>query len=154
EGAIQTLAERGISAKRIPVACGFHSPVVSRAAATFAGYLETIALGEPQLSVWSNSTAGLYPSGESEQVRALLAGQIAESVRFVEQVESMYAAGARIFVEAGPGRVLSQLVSRIVGERPHLAVPCDAPGEPGLRRLLIALSALAAAGVPVDMMAL
>src|SRR5207244_2144898 len=60
------------------------------------------------------------------------------------------AAGARVFVEAGPGRVLTGLVSRILGDRPHTAVACDAQGEPGLRRLMLALAELAAAGVPVD----
>jgi acyl transferase domain-containing protein/NAD(P)H-dependent flavin oxidoreductase YrpB (nitropropane dioxygenase family)/NAD(P)-dependent dehydrogenase (short-subunit alcohol dehydrogenase family) len=153
EAAVETLVARGISAKRIPVACGFHSPVVAAAAANFAAHLETITLGDPRLPVWSNTTASPYPDG-SEQTRALLAGQVAQSVRFVEQIESMYAAGARIFIEAGPGRVLSQFVGKILGERPHLAVPCDVPGEAGLRRLLIALATLAVAGVSVDTSAL
>ena len=154
DAAVEKLMERGISAKRIPVACGFHSPVVSRAAGAFAAQLETIAIGEPQLPVWSNTTASPYPGGESERTRALLADQIAQPVRFVEQIESMYAAGARIFVEAGPGRVLSQLAGKILGERPHIAVPCDVPGESGLRRFLIALATLAVAGVQVDTTAL
>jgi acyl transferase domain-containing protein/NAD(P)H-dependent flavin oxidoreductase YrpB (nitropropane dioxygenase family)/NAD(P)-dependent dehydrogenase (short-subunit alcohol dehydrogenase family)/acyl carrier protein len=153
EAAVETLVARGISAKRIPVACGFHSPVVAAAATTFAAHLQTIALGEPQLPVWSNTTASPYPVGE-ERTRALLADQVAQSVRFVEQIESMYAAGARVFIEAGPGRVLSQLVGKILGERPHVAVPCDIPGEPGLRTLLAALATLSVAGVAVDTTAL
>jgi len=62
----------------------------------------------------------------------------------------MYEAGARVFVEAGPGRVLTALVGKILGDRAHTAVACDAQGEPGLRRLMFALAELAAAGVPVD----
>ncbi|HEX3349722.1 MAG TPA: beta-ketoacyl synthase N-terminal-like domain-containing protein, partial [Acetobacteraceae bacterium] len=154
EAAVETLVARGTSAKRIPVACGFHSPVVAAAATKFAAHLATIELGEPKLPVWSNSTASPYPDGADEQTRALLAGQVAQPVRFVEQIESMYAAGARIFVEAGPGRVLSQLVGKILGERPHVAVPCDIAGEPGVRRLLIAMATLAVAGVAVDTTAL
>ncbi len=42
------------------------------------------------------------------------------------QIEAMYAAGARVFVEAGPGRVLTELVGKILGDRPHVAVACDA----------------------------
>ncbi|HEY4434169.1 MAG TPA: beta-ketoacyl synthase N-terminal-like domain-containing protein, partial [Candidatus Cybelea sp.] len=86
EAAVQTLVARGISAKRIPVACGFHSPVVARAATTFAAHLDTIAFGEPQVPVWSNITANPYPNGDGERTRALLAGQVAHSVRFVEQI--------------------------------------------------------------------
>ncbi len=153
EAAIETLTARGLSAKRLPVACGFHSPVVARAATTFADHLATIALGDPRLPVWSNSSASPYPTG-ADDIRALLAGQVAESVRFVEQIESMYAAGARVFVEAGPGRVLTNLVGKILEGRPHVAIPCDVPGEPGLHRMLVALATLAVAGVPVDASAL
>ncbi|MGB7799111.1 MAG: SDR family NAD(P)-dependent oxidoreductase, partial [Pseudonocardiaceae bacterium] len=85
---------------------------------------------------------------------ATLATHIAEPVRFVEQIEAMYAAGARVFVEAGPGRVLTQLIGTILRDRPYVAVATDVPGEPGLRRLLRVLGELAVKGVPVDPTAL
>jgi acyl transferase domain-containing protein/NAD(P)H-dependent flavin oxidoreductase YrpB (nitropropane dioxygenase family)/NAD(P)-dependent dehydrogenase (short-subunit alcohol dehydrogenase family)/acyl carrier protein len=154
ESALETLNSRGISTKRIPVACAFHSPVVAAAAETFANFLETITVGEMRFPVWSNVSASSYPTGDDKQARDLLARQIAQPVRFAEQIESMYAAGARIFVEAGPGRVLSQLIAKILGDRQHIAVPCEIPGEPGLRQMLIALATLAVAGVPVDTLAL
>ncbi|MDB6099134.1 MAG: beta-ketoacyl synthase, partial [Gammaproteobacteria bacterium] len=150
EAAVETLIARGISAKRIRVACGFHSPVVAAAVTQFAAHLETITVGEPRFPVWSNSAASPYPSSDDVQTRALLAEQVAQPVRFVEQIEGMYAAGARIFIEVGPGRVLTQLVDKILGERPHVAVPCDVPGEPGLRRLLISLATLAVAGISIN----
>ncbi|WP_083734768.1 hypothetical protein [Actinomadura sp. CNU-125] len=53
-------------------------------------------------------------------------------------------AGARTFVEAGPGGALTGLVGAILGDRPHTTVGCD-----GLHGLLDSL-VLAAAGVPVD----
>ena len=43
----------------------------------------------------------------------------------------MYDDGARIFVEVGPRSVLTGLVGRILGERPHLAIPVDQPGRGG-----------------------
>src|SRR5439155_9242565 len=135
------------------VACAFHSPVVATAAGAFAHLLEGHEVTTPSYPVWSNMTAAPYPDQPAE-MRRLLAGQVANPVRFVEQVEAMYAAGARVFVEAGPGRVLTGLVGRILGDRPHLAVCCDVPGEPGLPRLLGALAELAVAGVPVDPAAL
>jgi len=46
--------------------------------------------------------------------------------------------------------VLTQLVGRILGDRPHTAVACDASGENGIRRFLLALAELATAGVAVD----
>src|SRR6185503_4097352 len=78
-----------------------------------------------------------------------LAGQVAEPVKFAQEVVAMYEAGARVFVETGPSQVLTRLVGDVLGNRPHVAIACDG-GEPGVRPLLRALGALAAAGVPVD----
>ncbi|MFJ6793012.1 SDR family NAD(P)-dependent oxidoreductase [Streptomyces sp. NPDC091268] len=147
--AVEALREAGLPAELLPVACAFHSPVVAGAAAELAGELARTALSGADLPVWSNTTAGPYPDG-ARAVCDLLARQVAAPVRFVEQVEAMYAAGVRTFVEAGPGRVLSGLVGRVLGERPHTAVPLDVPGEHGVRRLVGALAELAVAGVPMD----
>ncbi|MFJ4780065.1 SDR family NAD(P)-dependent oxidoreductase [Streptomyces sp. NPDC088762] len=146
--AVAALREAGLSAEPIPVACAFHSPVVAGAAATLADELAGTAVADPAVPVWSNTTAAPYPPGP-DAVRGLAARQVAEPVRFVEQVEAMYAAGVRTFVEAGPGRVLTGLVGRILHGRPHTAVPLDVPGEHGLVRLVTALAELTAAGVPV-----
>ncbi|MFC9819891.1 SDR family NAD(P)-dependent oxidoreductase [Streptomyces erythrochromogenes] len=146
--AVAALREAGLPAEPIPVACAFHSEVVAGAAASLAGELARTPVTAPAVPVWSNTTAERYPA-TAEGVRSLAARQVAEPVRFVEQVEAMYAAGVRTFVEAGPGRVLSGLVGRILGERPHTAVPLDVPGEDGLVRLVTALAELTAAGVPV-----
>ncbi len=149
QAALHRLTERGLACTRIPVACAFHSPVVAGATAVLATELDRRTVRSPRLPVWSNTTAAPYPAGPAA-IRAALAAHVAEPVRFVEQVEAMYAAGARVFVETGPGRVLTQLVGMILADRPHVAVATDVPGEPGLRRLLLALAELAVAGVPVD----
>lgn len=62
-------------------------------------------------------------------MRATLAGQIARPVRFVEQVQAMYEAGAHVFVEVGPGSVLTQLTGEILAGKPHLAVHLDRKGQ-------------------------
>jgi acyl transferase domain-containing protein/NAD(P)H-dependent flavin oxidoreductase YrpB (nitropropane dioxygenase family) len=149
EAALKQLGDAGLTSARLPVACAFHSPVVAGASRAFAADLGRHAFSSPQLPVWSNTTGARYP-GDPAAIRAMLAAHITEPVRFVEQVEAMYAAGARIFVEAGPGRVLTRLVDEILGDRPHTCVPTDVAGEPGLRRLLLALAELAVAGVPID----
>ncbi|MCY0925397.1 SDR family NAD(P)-dependent oxidoreductase [Streptomyces sp. H27-H1] len=147
--AVTALREAGLSVDPLPVACAFHSAVVAGAGAALAEELAGTELSDAAVPVWSNTTAAPYPVTAGE-VRDLVARQVAEPVRFVEQVEHMYAAGVRTFVEAGPGRVLSGLVGRILHDRPHTVVPLDVPGEHGLLRLVTALAELAAAGVPVD----
>ncbi|WP_433716055.1 SDR family NAD(P)-dependent oxidoreductase [Nocardia sp. CA-084685] len=153
ETALAKLGEHGISATKVPVACAFHSPVVAAAGDLLADELGRCSVSAPRMPVWSNTTASPYPA-DADGIRELLVRQVAEPVRFVEQIETMFESGVRVFVEAGPGRVLTGLVDNILDGRPHRAIACDIPGEPGLRRLLLALAELAVAGVPVDPMPL
>ncbi|MFI0350524.1 SDR family NAD(P)-dependent oxidoreductase [Actinomadura sp. 9N407] len=147
--ALEILGEHGIATRRLPVACAFHSPLVAGASAALRAELDARPVRPPAYPVWSNSAAAPYGTDPVE-LRRTLAGQVAAPVRFAEQIEAMYQAGARVFVEAGPGRVLTQLTGAILGDRPHTAVAVDAPGEAGLERLLLTLAELAVAGVPVD----
>ena len=152
-GALERLAAAGFSAKRIPVACAFHSPIVAAGSESFGRALADIDVRAPELDVYANATADRYPH-DPEAVRDLLAGQIALPVRFAKEIERMYEDGARVFVEAGPGGVLTDLVGRILKGRPHLAVRCDCPSVHGLEGLLLALAELAVNGVDVHAPAL
>jgi acyl transferase domain-containing protein/NAD(P)H-dependent flavin oxidoreductase YrpB (nitropropane dioxygenase family) len=143
ERCIQHLRASRIAAKRIAVDCAFHSPLVASAQAAFATALDAATISDPVLPVWSNTSAKPYLPGT---VRPVLAAQIAAGVRFVDQIEDMYAAGARTFVEVGPGQTLSRLTREILGDRPHTVLPCG----PGLREFLTAVGRLAVAGVAVD----
>ncbi len=151
--ALSALAVAGFSAKTIPVACAFHSPIVAGASASFARTLAALDVHAPAIPVYANATAAPYPSG-AEEIRDLLSRQLALPVRFADEIERMYADGARVFVEAGPGGVLTDLVGRILKGRPHVAVRCDKSGVQGIEGLLTALAELAVAGVAVDSSAL
>ncbi|RSN68156.1 type I polyketide synthase, partial [Actinomadura sp. WAC 06369] len=142
--ALGVLAARGLPAERLPVGCALHSPLVAAASGSLRAALAGRDLRSPAFPVWSGATAAPYDA-EPADLAATLAGQLAAPVRFAEQIEAMYAAGARTFVEAGPGGALTRLVGAVLGDRPHTAVGCD-----GLHGLLDALARLAAAGVPVD----
>ncbi|MFF4407867.1 SDR family NAD(P)-dependent oxidoreductase [Streptomyces sp. NPDC001404] len=146
--AVLRLRERGLGATPVPVACAFHSPLVAPAGERFAEALAARQVTAPEIPVWANRTAAVH-TGEPDDIRAELAAQIGSPVRFVQQIERMYEAGVRVFVEAGPGAVLTGLVGRILGDRPHTAVACEGPEGPGLRGFLVLLARLAVAGVPV-----
>jgi len=143
ERCVRHLRTRRIATKRIAVSCAFHSPLVAPAEGAFATALDAAAIDDPALPVWSNTSARRYTPGA---VRQVLAAQIPAPVRFVDQIEDMYAAGARTFVEVGPGQTLTRLVREILGDRPHTALPCG----PGLREFLTTVGRLAVSGVSVD----
>jgi acyl transferase domain-containing protein len=130
-GACEKLVAAGLAARTIPVACAFHSPVVAGARHAFVGRLADADVRAPSLPVYACSTARPYEQS-ADEVRRGLADQIALPVRFVEQIEAMYAGGARVFVEAGPGGVLTELVGRILRGREHVAIACDRGGAAGV----------------------
>ncbi|MGK3202224.1 SDR family NAD(P)-dependent oxidoreductase [Amycolatopsis sp. MEPSY49] len=149
EAAVAQLRAAGLGAKRLPVACAFHSPLVAAAGDTFGRDLDAIGVVRPGVPVYSNRTATPYPDSPDE-IRGELAAQVGSPVRFVSQIEAMYAAGARVFVEAGPGVVLARQVEAILGDRPHRTVGFEQPGRRGLPGFLAALAQLAVAGVGVE----
>ena len=152
DAALEQLAGAGMAVRRIPVACAFHSAIVAGARDALAETLAAIDVRAPRVPVFANATAAPYPSAP-DAIRAQLAAQVAAPVRFADEIVAMYDAGARVFVEVGPGQVLTRLVAEILGDRAHVAIPCDA-GDAGVRQLLRALGALAVAGAPVDAEAL
>lgn len=144
----------GVTARRLPVATAFHSPVVAGSSKPFAEFLASIEFRAGSLPVMSNAEAAPYPVADPAAQRALLSSQIASSVRFVEMIEAMYASGVRVFLEVGPGSVLTGLVSEILKGRPHRAVATDRKGQDGLQTFWQAAGQLAVAGVSLDLLPL
>jgi len=145
----QRFSAAGVNARRLDVATAFHSEIVSPAAAPFAEFLASIPFGAQEIPVYANATAQPY-AGDAQEMRATLANQIAQPVRFVEQIQAMRQAGARTFVEVGPGSVLTNLVGNCLAGQEHSAVSLDAKGRNGIRSLWIGLAQLVAAGVPMN----
>ncbi|MCH8977098.1 MAG: acyltransferase domain-containing protein, partial [Proteobacteria bacterium] len=121
EKAVAVCKEQKLQATQLSVSAAFHSRFVADAEAPFADALSKIELHENTMTVLANTTADCYPastdpSGQKE-IKKILAGQLANPVRFVEQIEKMVALGVRTFVEVGPGSRLSGLVKAILGDK-------------------------------------
>jgi acyl transferase domain-containing protein len=142
-----------LTARRLPVATAFHSPIVDGACAPFRAALDKVELHAPRIPAYSNTTAQPYPA-DATAIREQLAGAIACPVRFVDQIEAMYAAGVRVFLEVGPDSVLTKLIGRCLQGRAHLAVALDQRGMNGVTGLWDALGRLSVAGVPLKLAAL
>lgn len=150
EAAAPQLREKGMSVTRLAVSTAFHSPIVAGAATAFRDDLNAAAITPPQLPVYSTAAATPYPAS-AEGVRDALARQIAQPVHFTDQIAAMYRDGARIFVEVGPGRVLTDIVGQCLPGDPHLAVALGAQSQDAWRSLLAGLAQLAVAGIPLDL---
>lgn len=97
----------------LKVSAAFHSRYMQDASRDFAAFLDGFHFAPLSTPVVSNVTGGLYPTGaDSAAIRALLARQIANPVRWVQGVEVLLRAGVERFTELGPGEVLTKLIAQ------------------------------------------
>ena len=150
EVAVEKLSSQGKRARQIPVACAFHSPLMVPAQKPLREFLASIQLSPARIPIFSNTTAQPYPKTPRAMTR-LLVEHLVRPVKFLPQVEALYKAGARIFVEVGPGAVLTNRVGEILADRPHLRVASDQPGRSSLVQLQHLLGQLAVHGVAVQL---
>ncbi len=141
--------EKGLAARRIKVSCAFHSPLVEPAAVRFGKVLDGTEFLRPSATVFSNSTARPYEC-DPEAIKRQLVDHLVRPVRFADEVRGMYDAGARVFVEVGPGRTLTGLVEQILKGESVVAVAMNPTGRDGISALLLGLAQLAAAGCRLD----
>jgi len=105
-------AELGVKAIPLNVAGAFHSPLMASARAKLASVLDGVTFHAPQLPVLANVSGALHGSDPAAIKDAMLR-QVTDSVRWSDCIKSAIGAGAKTFVEFGPGKVLSGLIKRI-----------------------------------------
>ena len=89
----------------------FHSPMLREAGEELGRVLADVELSPLNIPYVTNVTAE-YVTDISE-TKALLAKQVASSVRWQQSVENMIADGVDTFVEIGPGRTLAGFMRKI-----------------------------------------
>ena len=92
----------------------FHSPLLKEAGKELGEELKSVELSELQIPYVTNVTAE-YVS-EIDQTKALLAKQVAASVRWQQSIEKMLSQGVDTFIEIGPGRTLTGFMRKISRE--------------------------------------
>ena len=119
ERAIGALQEAGYQAQRLPVSHAFHTQIVAPSSEAVRQVLGRMGLQPPEIPVVANVNGEFYPMGpgvEPEMIE-ILARQVAEPVQFVKGLETLYRAGARVFVECGPKRALQGMVRSVFQDR-------------------------------------
>jgi [acyl-carrier-protein] S-malonyltransferase len=125
---VMTLAkEAGAKrAVRLPVSGAFHSPLMKPAEDGLRQALSATPFAEPAFPVFSNVTE--QESRSSADARELLATQLTSPVRWAGEITNIASRFKDpIFVELGPGAVLTGLLTRIVPGARGLA--CGTPAE-------------------------
>jgi acyl transferase domain-containing protein/NAD(P)H-dependent flavin oxidoreductase YrpB (nitropropane dioxygenase family) len=147
EQACADLDRAGILTRKLPVACAFHTPLMRGARVELDRALAAARFHVPRVPIYSNSLAAPYPA-EAAGIARVLSDHLMAPVRFADQISAMYAAGGRVFVEVGPGAVLSTLTRKIAPDAVTIAL--DRTDTRGLVQFLQGLGQLSVHGVPVD----
>lgn len=114
------LAADGVTTSRLHTSHGFHSHMMEPAVEPFTELVRRVELKAPSIPFVSNVT-GTWITEDQATDPAYWARHLRETVRFAEGVRTLREQSDRVFLEVGPGRVLSTLVKQ-QGDRDLVAV--------------------------------
>jgi [acyl-carrier-protein] S-malonyltransferase len=109
---------------RLPVSVPSHCSLMKPAALELAGRLAQVAFHSPAVPVLHNLDAG--PHAQPVALRGALREQLYRPVRWARTIQTLAQQGVTLFLECGPGRVLSGLNKRIL-DRASTTVALEEP---------------------------
>ncbi|WP_372882054.1 SDR family NAD(P)-dependent oxidoreductase [Psychromonas sp.] len=149
--AFEQLQEKGYKVVRLPVSAAFHTELVSHAQKPFADVIDSVEFKSPAIPVFSNGTAAAHAE-DPNLIKSSLKKHILESVYFNQEIENLYKAGGRIFIEFGPKNVLTRLVDNILQDKSDvITIAINAnPKKSADLQLRLAAVEMAVLGVQLD----
>lgn len=110
--AIEGARDKGIRrAVKLKVAGAYHSRLMQSAQDQLAAELGSVEISGPAIPVVCNYGASVVE--EADEIRTMLEKQVTGSVRWTESIQLLVEKGHTTFIELGPGKVLTGLVSKI-----------------------------------------
>ncbi len=95
----------------LPVSAPFHSSLLKPAAERLADYMNNVTFNVPTIPVVNNVDVAVL--SDPAAIKAALARQACNPVRWVEVIKHMAGTGITHVAECGPGKVLSGVTGRI-----------------------------------------
>ena len=111
ESFVKILKLQGIRSIKLPVSAPFHCELMGNATNIMKHEINKLEFNEGYNVLMSNVTADKIQ--DISEIKDLLIKQIENRVRWRESVINMVNDGVNIFIEIGPGKVLSGLIKRI-----------------------------------------
>jgi len=121
ENSLQSFKDAG--AKRailLPVSVPSHCKLMKPASIKFGEYLNRFDFNLPEFPIIQNYEAMHY--NEIDKIKSALVSQLFNPVRWTETIKLLSNESINLFIEAGPGKVLTGLNRRINKEASHVSV--------------------------------
>ena len=112
-------AEQGAKSIPLKVSGAWHSELIKGAEEEFKAFLDQIEFFKPESAVVFNVSADYCV--DPEEIKGLMAGQLCSPVKWYDSMCKMIEEEVEVFVEVGPGRVLTGLMRK--------TLPKDYPGK-------------------------
>ena len=110
------LKEMGHRSTLLRVSMAFHSPVMRVIHEELEDYIAGIPFHAPKIPVISNTTGMPYPA-DPHEIKKILMAHLESTVHWMDNVQTLWNHyGVRLFVEVGPGEVLSNLITDTLPE--------------------------------------
>ncbi|MDC7221805.1 MAG: SDR family NAD(P)-dependent oxidoreductase [Spirochaetales bacterium] len=138
-----------IRATILPVNQAFHSPLVKDAAQSFSEHFGKYTFRDLKKTVISNETAQPYPSSGGE-VQKQLANHIVSPVQFINSIKYLCDKGVKLFIEMGPGSVLTNNIKNIVSRKDITLISTNSKKGDDIEALAQAACQLFACGIDLE----
>lgn len=103
-------AEKGAKAIPLKVSGAWHSELIRGAEEDFNAFLQTVVFNAPQSAVVFNVTADT--ESDPDEIRSVMSRQLCSPVRWYDSMKQLIEEEIEIFVEIGPGKVLTGLLRK------------------------------------------
>ncbi|RJQ84513.1 MAG: [acyl-carrier-protein] S-malonyltransferase [Desulfobacteraceae bacterium] len=105
-------AAAGARAIPLKVSGAWHSPLIKGAEEEFRIFMESVSFQAPRCPVVHNVTADT--AAAPDQIKPLMVRQLCNPVRWYDSMVKMVRSGIEVFVEIGPGKVLTGLLKKVL----------------------------------------
>lgn len=112
EKASSLAASQGAKGIPLKVSGAWHSELIQGAQDEFKDFIESIPFNTPQRPTIFNVTADV--ENKPEEIKSIMARQLCSPVKWYDSMCKLMAENVEIFVEVGPGKVLTGLLKKIL----------------------------------------
>lgn len=105
-------ASRGAKAIPLKVSGAWHSELIKGAQEKFSDFIKLIHFSTPDRPVLFNVTADYAEDGD--EIKSIMARQLCSPVKWYDSVRRLMTENVEVFVEVGPGKVLTGLLKKIL----------------------------------------
>ena len=149
----EILSTRKMTYTLLQVSHAFHTDITRGAADNFYSKIKGIKFNLPKAEVMCCHVSGFYPSNVEEigNIPGLLKDQIVSPVNFADSVLKLYEKGVRLFIEAGPSSVLTNLVKNILAGKDVKIIASNYKNKSSVEAYKYVLAELFTCGVDISM---